>query len=71
MIRKCEICDSEIPQERLDVIPETRVCVNCTTEERVEGMMVFDHKTAPRIVIFHPSEKEAIRQAKRFGTRAR
>jgi len=67
----CEICGSKIPQERLDIIPETTVCVNCTTEERVEGLMVFQHKTAPSIVIFRPNEKEAIRRAKRFNTRAR
>lgn len=71
MTRKCEVCGCEIPQERLDIIPETTVCVNCTAEEKVEGLMVFTHKTAPSIVIFHPGEKEAIRRAKRFSTRAR
>jgi len=67
----CEVCGYDIPQERLDVLPETKVCVNCTTEEKVQGLMVWSHKTAPCIVIFHPSEKEAIRRAKRFDARAR
>ncbi len=27
---KCSKCEVEIPTERLEIIPETEVCVNCT-----------------------------------------
>jgi hypothetical protein len=30
---RCESCNRVIPAERLDVLPETRVCVDCAREE--------------------------------------
>jgi hypothetical protein len=29
-IKHCRICGREIPRERLEVIPDTLVCVNCS-----------------------------------------
>jgi hypothetical protein len=71
MTRRCFVCDTIIPKARLDVLPETRVCVKHSTEKPVVGMMVFDHKTAPTLVIIHPENKEAIRRAHRFYGRGR
>jgi len=33
--KRCRICGSEIPLERLEVIPDTLVCVNCS--KRIGG----------------------------------
>ena len=32
MSQKCECCGAVIPAERLEVLPETRVCVSCASE---------------------------------------
>lgn len=40
MERICKSCGNTIPQERLDVLPDTEVCVNCSTEKRKIGYMV-------------------------------
>ncbi len=29
MIKKCKNCDKEIPQARLEIIPDTEYCVPC------------------------------------------
>jgi hypothetical protein len=28
--RHCQLCKQEIPQARLEAIPETRICVDCS-----------------------------------------
>jgi hypothetical protein len=33
--RHCRICKTEIPKERLEVIPDTQVCVKCS--EKIGG----------------------------------
>jgi hypothetical protein len=30
--RPCERCGAEIPAERIEVLPDTRLCVKCSTE---------------------------------------
>lgn len=30
LVRRCEECNTLIPQERLEVLPETTVCVHCS-----------------------------------------
>ncbi len=32
MIRKCEVCNKRILKERLEVLPNTRHCPNCSRE---------------------------------------
>lgn len=32
--KKCEECDQVIPKERLEAIPDTKRCVNCSSEKR-------------------------------------
>jgi hypothetical protein len=29
-VKRCRVCGAEIPQERLEVIPDTLVCVKCS-----------------------------------------
>ena len=44
---KCEGCGEDIPQARLDALPTTKVCVTCSTEEPVQGLLVWDGKHTP------------------------
>jgi len=65
MPRMCA-CGNEIPQGRIDVFgdsdPRSSYCVECSTEEKILGVMGFDHKTAPSLVIVDPRNKEAVRR---------
>ena len=68
---RCSTCGGTIPAERLAVLPDTTTCVACSAEQPIVGIMVFDHKTAPRLELIHPQNKEALRRAERFNQRAR
>lgn len=69
----CTICDNEIDPLRLEVIPETTLCFDCSSKHAPSkvGYMVFSHKTAPEIVIVDTNDKEGIRRAKRANSRSR
>jgi len=41
MKRRCELCNGEIPQERLQALPETRRCFECA---RTKGSDVHARK---------------------------
>lgn len=71
MIRYCVKCRQAIAAERLEILPETFTCVECSTVQKYIGAMVFDHKTAPRLVHLRPENKEAVETLKRFVNRAR
>lgn len=30
--KKCEICESPIPKERLEILPDTKLCVKCSAK---------------------------------------
>lgn len=64
-------CGTTISQERLDILPNTYSCVQCSTEQPYVGSMVYDHKTAPRLVYVRPEHKESVEALKRFVNRAR
>lgn len=63
----CVICKEEIPEERLEAMPEAVTCVRHADAfvPDVKGYMVFNHKTAPDIAIVRKSNPEAIRLAER------
>lgn len=42
--RKCVICDADIPQGRVDLIPNTTVCVKHSHEDAVCGFQVIRGK---------------------------
>jgi DNA-directed RNA polymerase subunit RPC12/RpoP len=45
--RSCARCGNEIPAERIEAIPETMVCVKCSTEMGGEfQVMVITEKTS-------------------------
>lgn len=70
-MRACVRCKTIIPRERLEVLPETHTCVECSGVQKYVGAMVFDHKTAPSLVHIRPENKEAVETLKRFVRRAR
>lgn len=70
-IRNCHTCGKVIPAERLEALPDTLTCVDCSTVQKYKGFLVFGHKTGGETVLINPSDKEALRQAKRFNRRAR
>lgn len=57
----CSKCLAPIPPARLRAIPGTKTCVNCSDVQKIEGVMVYDHKTAPMLAIL-PTDPEMRRQ---------
>jgi len=69
----CVRCKTPILKERLEALPNTKVCMACaqaTVGKRV-GFMDYGHKTAPSLVQIESNDKEGIRLAKRAFRRAR
>lgn len=67
----CIKCQTPIPQERLEILPSTTTCVNCSTVKAVVGFMIYNHKTAGTAILVNPEDSETLRQAKRANRRAR
>lgn len=70
-MRLCFRCKCVIPDERLEVLPDTHTCRDCSTEQGYVGAMIYDHKTAGRLVYVRPENKEAVSTLSRFVNRAR
>lgn len=43
---KCAICEKEIPARRLEILPNTKTCVNCSETARVHGHPIISGKTS-------------------------
>ena len=70
-MRTCARCKSFIPKSRLNVLPDTHTCVNCSGVQKYVGAMIYDHKTAGRLEFVRPENTEAIRTMSRFVNRGR
>lgn len=70
-MKNCCKCKIEIPAERLEAIPDTTTCVNCSNVKKKVGFMDFYHKTAPELVIVDSSDEESVRRARRVYNRSR
>lgn len=70
-MRTCARCRNIIPQERLDVLPDTHTCVSCSGVQKYVGAMIYDHKTAGRLEFVRPENKEAVHTLARFVNRGR
>jgi len=68
---RCVVCGTEIPQERLEALPNTQYCVECSQEKRHRVFPMYSHKTAPELVIISANDTEAIRRAERANRRSR
>lgn len=70
-MKTCSKCGVEIPAERLEILPDTTTCVKHSREKRKIAFNVYDHKTAPSLIIISGEDREAIRLARRVHRRAR
>src|SRR6516164_8544801 len=59
--RSCEACGELLSSERLTAIPDATQCVKCLEGEgdvyRVRGVMTWEHKTAPELVLGSDAER--------------
>ena len=67
MKRNCCKCNNPIPEKRLEIIPNTRTCVNCSTTEAVACHVVVTGKTEySQIEIV---DQETSRRMRELGSR--
>jgi hypothetical protein len=71
MSQLCNTCNNQIPASRLEILPDTKTCVKCSTTQKYIGAMIYDHKTAGRLEYVDPNNIIAVEQLKRFVNRAR
>lgn len=69
-MRTCR-CGTIISQERLEILPNTYVCVNCSTERPYVGFTHYSHKTAGQLVYVRPENTQAVETLRREYNRAR
>lgn len=66
----CTKCDQPISEERLEALPDTKVCVACSDVKKVKGLVDYAHKTGGHLVML-PDDEEQQRLAFRCFRRAR
>jgi hypothetical protein len=71
MEKRCDVCDGAIPQERLEVLPDTTTCVKCSRVKKNIVMPVYSHKTAPEMIVIPSEDRESLRRAIRANNRSR
>ena len=59
MIRLCKSCNNEIPNARINILPNVQYCVNCSNEAKVSAIPVIHHKTGNEIQIVRDPEVAA------------
>ena len=65
---KCIKCKDKIDARRLKALPQTKVCVNCSTTEAVSCVDITYHKTGNTIQIMDKESADKInKMAKRSG----
>lgn len=70
---KCFYCSQEISQDREEFLVSTNrkvTCLECSDESKIMGLMDYNHKTAPQLVIL-PEDPEIKRIAMRAFCRSR
>ena len=67
----CLKCKKPIPQIRLEILPDTNTCKDCSTVATYVGFMDWNHKTAPELVMVSSSDTENLRRATRMNARSR
>ena len=70
-MRLCVKCKCVIPTARLEVLPDTHTCKECSTEQGYVGAMIWTSKTTPELVIVRPEDTEAVETLQREYNRAR
>ncbi len=70
--RRCQICDHEIPAERLEALPNTQTCTEHSKATAPVGFMIpTAAKGCAPILMVVPNNREAHRQAFRANKRHR
>lgn len=67
----CIQCNIEIPEKRIKALPNTKVCVECSSEKAVGAVDIVYHKTGNTIQIMDKDSADAINKAARrtgFGS---
>ena len=67
---KCSLCNIDIPQERIDM-GYTNVCVNCSTEEKKLGHIIYPHKTGAYIQVVDKETHDNLNRLDRRGYKSR
>ena len=66
MSKLCIKCDAEIPAQRVKMLPNTKVCVQCSTASPHTGMVVSygegDHTWTEIVVMDEEQQKEYDKQ---------
>jgi hypothetical protein len=70
-MRLCFRCKCVIAADRLEVLPETHTCKECSTVQGYVGAMIWTSKTTPELVYVRPENAEAVETLKREYNRAR
>jgi len=71
-MKKCQVCQQEIPAERLEVFPGTETCAKHSNTNRQIGYMIGTAaKGCAATLMIVPDDAEAQRQAKRAFMRSR
>ena len=73
----CVICKNEIPPKRLEVLPNTKTCVNCSQESPKRGVTVMQgsgaHTWVDLMVMdqdeFEVYEEHLEKERKEFGSK--
>jgi len=51
---KCELCGKEIGEERLEIVPATRLCIECEKEKKLDVSYLADERPVEEKVIRAP-----------------
>ena len=58
----CIFCNNQIPETRIQAIPDTQTCVKCSDAKKVLGFTVVEHKTGNWVqVVEEETFKELVR----------
>lgn len=64
----CIKCQSEIPAQRIKILPNTKTCTDCSDEEAVGAVDIVYHKTGNTIQIMDKKSADSInKSARRSG----
>ena len=70
-MRTCFKCKEVIPASRLEVLPETHTCVQCSKVQKYVGCNIHTSKTTPELFYVRPENSTAVETLKREYRRAR
>ena len=65
---ECIKCQSPIPSERLEALPDTQFCVNCSEEKPKIGFTDWDKKT-PELLIVETEDFNRLEKLEKYGGR--